>query len=124
MGKQPSMGQKKSKEQIAKAAMASRKTSKKKWSKGGQKEKKDFNVFLNNEQFKDMAKEIVKMKLVTPSILSERFKVVMSVAKRAIRYFAQENKIKELGKQTKHLPLFTGIEAKPVVEAVEETVQA
>ena len=45
-----------------------------------------------------MAKEIVKMKLVTPSILSERFKIVMSVAKQAIRYFSNDNKIKELGK--------------------------
>ena len=98
MGKQPSMGQKKSKEQIAKAAMASRKTSKKKWSKGGQKEKKDFGVFLSSEQFKDISKEIVKMRLVTPSILSDRFKVIMSVAKRAIRYFAKEKLIKELGK--------------------------
>ncbi len=43
------MGQKKSKDAIAKAALASRKTSKKKWSKGKEKEKKDFGVFLNNE---------------------------------------------------------------------------
>lgn len=121
MGKQPSMGQKKTKEAIAKAALASRKTSKKKWGKTGQKEKKDFNVFLNKDQFADMSKEIVKMRLVTPSILAEKFKVIMSVAKQAIKYFASENKIKELGKQTKHLPLFTGIEAKPVVD---ETVQA
>lgn len=118
------MGQKKTKEQIAKAAQASRKTSKKKWNAGGKKEKKDFNVFLNNDQFNDMSKEISKMKLITPSILSERFKVVMSVAKRAIRFFVQENKIKELGKQTKHLPLFTGVDSKPVVEVVPETVQA
>ena len=45
-----------------------------------------------------MSKEIVKMRLVTPSILSDRFKVIMSVAKRAIRYFAKEKLIKELGK--------------------------
>jgi small subunit ribosomal protein S25e len=46
MGKQPSMGQKKSKEAIARAALASRKTSKKKWSKGKEKEKKDLAVFV------------------------------------------------------------------------------
>jgi small subunit ribosomal protein S25e len=40
------MGQKKSKEAIARAAMASRKTSKKKWSKGKEKEKKDLAVFV------------------------------------------------------------------------------
>jgi ribosomal protein S25 len=43
------MGQKKTKDAIAKAALASRKTSKKKWSKGKEKEKKDFGVFFNNE---------------------------------------------------------------------------
>jgi len=46
MGKQPSMGQKKSKEAIAKAAVSSRKGGKKKWSKGKEKDKKDFGVFL------------------------------------------------------------------------------
>ena len=71
-----------------------------------------------------MAKEIVKMKLVTPSILAERFKIVMSVAKQAIKFFANDSKIRELGKQTKHLPLFTGVESKPVVEVAAEPVQA
>lgn len=46
MGKQPSMGQKKSKEAIARAAMASRKSAKKKWSKGKEKDKKDLAVFV------------------------------------------------------------------------------
>ncbi len=49
MGKQPSMGQKKSKEAIARAAQASRKSSKKKWSKGNQKDKKDLAVFLTQK---------------------------------------------------------------------------
>lgn len=49
MGKQPVMGQKKSKDAIARAAQASRKTSKKKWSKAGKKDTKDFNVFVTNK---------------------------------------------------------------------------
>jgi small subunit ribosomal protein S25e len=101
MGKQPIMGQKKSKDAIAKAAMASRKTSKKKWSKGKEKEKKEFGVFVTSEQFKDLLKELPKMRLITPAIISERFKIVLSVAKQAIRYLAGENKIKALDKQTR-----------------------
>ena len=112
------MGQKKTKDAIAKAALASRKTSKKKWSKGKEKEKKDFGVFLNNEQFKDLLKEAPKMRLITPAILADRFKVILSIAKQAIKYLAAEKKIKALDKQTKQLPLFTGCEAKPVKEVV------
>lgn len=95
------MGQKKSKDAIAKAALASRKTSKKKWSKGKEKEKKDFNVFLNNDQFKDLLKEAPKMRLITPAIISDRFKILLSVSKKVIRYLAAEKKIRALDKQTK-----------------------
>lgn len=95
------MGQKKSKDAIAKAAMASRKTSKKKWSKGKEKEKRDYNVFLNNEQFKDLLKETPKMRLITPALLADRFKVILSVAKQAIKYLAAEKRIRPLDKQTK-----------------------
>lgn len=95
------MGQKKSKDAIAKAALASRKTSKKKWSKGKEKEKRDYNVFLNNEQFKDLLKETPKMRLITPALLADRFKVILSVAKQAIKYLAAEKKIRALDKQTK-----------------------
>lgn len=115
------MGQKKSKDAIAKAAMASRKTSKKKWSKGKEKEKRDYNVFLNNEQFKDLLKETPKMRLITPALLADRFKVILSVAKQAIKYLAAEKRIRPLDKQTKQLPLFTGCEAKPVKEVAEAT---
>lgn len=92
------MGQKKSKDAIAKAALASRKTSKKKWSKGKEKEKRDYSVFLNNEQFKDLLKETPKMRLITPALLADRFKVILSVAKQAIKYLAAEKKIRALDK--------------------------
>ena len=50
MGKQPTMGQKKSKDAIARAAAASRKGQKKKWSKGKVKEKANFEVFVTKGQ--------------------------------------------------------------------------
>ena len=101
MGKQPSMGQKKSKEAIARAALASRKSTKKKWSKGKEKDKKDLAVFVTQKQLADMEKEVQKMRLVTPSVVSDRFKINCSVAKRVIRYFAGKQLIRALDAQSK-----------------------
>ena len=49
MGKQPTTGQKRSKDAIARAAAASRKGQKKKWSKGKVKEKSNFDVLITKE---------------------------------------------------------------------------
>ena len=119
MGKQPTMGQKKSKDAIARAAAASRKGSKKKWSKGKVKEKRNFDVFVSPTVMKDMEKEIPKMRLVTPAIVAERFKIVASVSRKVIRHFASIDKIKPLDAQCQQLPLFTGAEKKELVK--EET---
>ena len=112
MGKQPTMGQKKSKEAIARAAAASRKGLKKKWSKGKVTEKSNLEVFADAKKFKEMEKDVPKMKLVTLSSISERFKVTMSVSRQVIRYFAEQNKISPLDFQHQQCPLFTGNEKK------------
>lgn len=114
------MGQKKSKDAIARAAAASRKGSKKKWSKGKLKEKRNFEVFVSPTLLKEMEKELPKMRLITPALVVERFKVVASIAKRVIRHFATLEKILPLDAQHQQLPLFTGSEKKElVVEEVE-----
>ena len=118
MGKQPTMGQKKSKEAIARAASASRKNQKKKWNKGKVKDKLNYNVLLEPKQFKDVEKELPKMKLITLSSVAERFKVVGSVARQIIRYFHEQKKINALDFQHQQLPLFTGAQQK--TEVVEE----
>ncbi len=81
MGKQPTMGQKKSKDAIARAAAASRKGQKKKWSKGKLKDKLNYEVFVTPSLLKEMEKEIPKMRLVTISQVVARFKIVGSVAR-------------------------------------------
>ena len=112
MGKQPTTGQKKSKESIAKAALASRKGAKKKWSKGKVKEKLNNAVLLDPKQFKEVEKELPRMKLITLSTVVDRFKVVASVARQLIRYFHEQGKIKPLDFQHQQLPLFTSIPQK------------
>lgn len=81
MGKQPTMGQKKSKDAIARAAAASRKGSKKKWTKGKAKDKKNYDVYVSKSVLKEMEKELPKMRLITPSLVADRFKIVASVAR-------------------------------------------
>ena len=121
MGKQPTTGQKKSKDSIARAALASRKGSKKKWTKGKVKEKLTNAVLLDPKQFKEIEKELPKMKLITISSVTERFKIVASVARQLIRYFAAEGKIRALDFQHQQCPLFAGIPIKEVEGAVKAT---
>lgn len=122
MGKQPTMGQKKSKDAIARAAAASRKGLKKKWSKGKVTEKSNLDVFVDPKKFKDMEKDVPKMKLITLATLSDRFKVTLSVARKVIRYFAEQNKITALDFQHQQCPLYTGNEKKEKTDE-DETVE-
>jgi len=61
-----------------------------------------------------MSKEVPKMRLITPAILSERFKIICSLAKQVIRYFRDQKMIIALDAQHKQLPLFTGSEVKEI----------
>ena len=119
MGKQPTMGQKKSKDAIARAAAASRKGAKKKWSKGKVTEKSNLDVLLDPKKFKDMEKDLPKMKLITLSNVSDRFKITLSLARQAIRYFAEQNKITALDFQHQQCPLYTGNEKKEKADEEE-----
>ena len=113
------MGQKKSKDAIARAAAASRKGAKKKWSKGKVTEKSNLDVYVDPKKFKDMEKDLPKMKLITLSTVSDRFKVTMSLARAVIRYFAAQNKITALDFQHQQCPMFTGNEKKEKTEEEE-----
>merc|ERR1711903_143334 len=85
MGKQPTMGQKKTKEAIAKAASASKKGGKKKWSKGKVKDKLNNKVFMDGATDKAMRKDVTNMSLITISTLSEKYKIIGSLARPMIK---------------------------------------
>ena len=112
MGKQPTMGQKKSKDAIARAAAASRKGQKKKWSKGKVSDKSNLDVFVDPKKLQEITKDLPKMRLVTLATVSDRFKVTMSLARQLIRYFAAQGLITALDAQHQQCPLFTGNEKK------------
>merc|ERR1712085_152900 len=100
MGKQPVMGQKKTKEAIAKAANASKKGGKKKWSKGKVKDKLNNAVFMNEATDKAMRKDVTNMSLVTISTVCEKYKIIGSLARPMIKILAAEGKIVQLETNT------------------------
>ena len=121
MGKQPTTGQKKTKEAIARAAANSRKGSKKKWTVGKVKDKLNYAVLLDPKQFKEIEKSLPTMKLITLSGMAERFKIVFSVARQVLRYFHNQNKI-ELVDYHQQCPIYRGLnQAKPEDEKKVET---
>merc|ERR1711862_603257 len=108
MGKQPTMGQKKTKEAIAKAASASKKGGKKKWSKGKVKDKLNNKVFLDEPTWKLIQKDIPNMNLCTISSMSEKYKIIGSLCRPLIKQFVAEGKIVPIGNQHSSLVLYTG----------------
>merc|ERR1711976_55520 len=108
MGKQPTMGQKKTKEAIAKAAAASKKGGKKKWSKGKVKDKLNNKVFIDEATDKAIRKDITNMSLITISNISDKYKIIGSLARPLIKQFAAEGKIVPVGSQHSSLMMYTG----------------
>merc|ERR1712232_1130634 len=99
---------KKTKEAIAKAASASKKGGKKKWSKGKVKDKLNNKIFLDEETHKALQKDVPLMSLITVSTMSDKFKIIGSLARPLIKQFAAEGKIVQVGTQSRALPMYTG----------------
>jgi len=56
-----------------------------KWSKGKQKEKINAAVFFDKNLYEKLKKEVPNYKLVTASIISERMRCNVTMARRAIK---------------------------------------
>ena len=85
MGKQPTQGQKKTKDQIAKAA-SSAKGGHKKWTKGKAKEKADNACFLDQATYDKLMTAIPKLgKHISVSTVIEKFKVLGSIGRVLLR---------------------------------------
>merc|ERR1712039_738613 len=110
MGKQPTMGQKKTKEAIGKAASASKKGGKKKWSKGKVKDKLNNKVFLDEATHKAIHKDVPNMNLCTISSMSEKYKIIGSLCRPLIKQFVAEGKLKPVGHCSRSLVLYSGVD--------------
>merc|ERR1712174_150844 len=91
------------KEQKAKAAMHSSKGKKKKWSKGKTKEKVNNEVMYTQAAYDKMLVEVPKMKMITPSILSDRLRINGSLARATLKHLEAEGKIRAITKHSAQL---------------------
>merc|ERR1712100_518368 len=77
--------EKKTKEQIAKAAAGGGKAKKKKWNSGKTKEKTNNAVYLDEATYEKLLSDVPKSRLITVSTISDKLRVNGSVARAAIR---------------------------------------
>ena len=77
------------------------KAKKKKWSKGKQKEKLNAAVFFDKNLYEKLKKEVPNYKLITCSIISERMRCNVSMARRAINDLLAKGMIKVIAKHQK-----------------------
>merc|ERR1712048_209011 len=72
------------------------KAKKKKWSKGKVKEKLANLVLFDKTTYEKMLSDVPKLKLITPSIISEKLKVNGSLARKAVKELVKQNLIRPI----------------------------
>ncbi|EKX73679.1 40S ribosomal protein S25, putative [Theileria equi strain WA] len=88
--------EKKSKEAVARAAMASGRAKKKKWVKVKTRDKLNNSVIFDKATYDKLLADIPKNKLITISSIVERLKVNGSLARLAIKELEGKNLIKPI----------------------------
>ena len=100
-----------------KASNKGKDAKKKKWSKGKTREALDNQVFFDKATIEKLEKDVPKYKVITPSVLSDRLKISVSLAFQALKYLAKKKAIKCVFKSAK-LPIYTRVVGEqPVVTA-------
>ena len=89
----------KGKEEVPKSTSQNTgKAKKKKWSKGKVKEKINNSVIIEKETYDRLFNEIpTKNKLITPSVVSDKLKISVSLARMAIKELEVKGVIKRVG---------------------------
>merc|ERR1719412_1976659 len=76
---------------------------KKKWSKGKTKEKVNNEVMYTQAAYDKMLVEVPKMKMITPSILSDRLRINGSLARATLKHLEAEGLIRPICKHNAQL---------------------
>merc|ERR1712019_228157 len=79
--------------QKAKPAGSGGKAKKKKWSKGKVRDKLNNAILFDAATYEKLYKEVPTYKLITPSVVSERLKVRVSLARAALRELESKGQI-------------------------------
>merc|ERR1739841_357183 len=77
------------------------KAKKKKWSKGKSREKLENAVLFDKATVDKLNAEVPKYKLITPSIISDRLKIAVSLASAGLKPLAQKKVIKLVSASSK-----------------------
>merc|ERR1712166_821075 len=80
----------------AKSSGGGGKAKKKKWSKGKVKEKLNNLVLFDKPTYDKMLNDVPKLKLITPSIISEKLKVSGALARKAVKELMAKNLIRPI----------------------------
>nr|XP_027202205.1 40S ribosomal protein S25-3-like [Dermatophagoides pteronyssinus] len=88
--------EKKTKAQIAAAAAAGSRNKKKKWAKARRQEKIKKTVYFEPASYSSFKSEVPKMRVITPYILSEKFKLNLSIVRSALKELEQDGAIKRV----------------------------
>mmetsp|Transcript_10033 Transcript_10033/g.19797 ORF Transcript_10033/g.19797 Transcript_10033/m.19797 type:complete len:115 (-) Transcript_10033:42-386(-) len=80
----------------------------KKWSKGRSREALQNAVMFDKATFDKLTTEVPKYKLITPSIISDRLKITVSLAAKGLAMLAKKKQIKLVSNSAK-LKVYTRI---------------
>merc|ERR1712168_1039990 len=94
--KDPKGGKTPAKSRKPKPAGSGGKAKKKKWSKGKVRDKLNNMVLFDKATYDKLLKEVPKYTLITPSVVSERLKVRVSLARAALLQLKADGAIKEI----------------------------
>merc|ERR1711991_48381 len=88
------------KEKTKKPAGSGGKAKKKKWSKGKVRDKLNNLVLLDKATRDKLYKEVPSYKLITPSVVSERLKIRVSLARSSLKELLSKGLIREVSKHS------------------------
>ena len=78
------------------AAIAKQKGKKKKWSKGKTAEKLNNNIVWDQATYDKLLKDVPTYKLITPSVVSDRLRVSVALAKQGLRHLEGKGIIRNI----------------------------
>lgn len=96
----PKIGQ--TKKAKVEAANKSSKKAPKKWNKGHNREALQNAVGLDKDALNKMRNDVPKYKVITPSIISDRLKIAVSVAAAGLKQLCREKQIRLVSCSSKH----------------------
>ena len=73
----------------------------KKWSKGRSREQLQNAVMFDKSTLEKLKNEVPKYKLITPSIISDRLKIAVSLAAKGLAHLAKQKAIRLVSRSSK-----------------------